>query len=184
MWRKQWLRRLLVIWWILVCPDMTIAVDWALKCQESRIMFLCCTSTRNLPRAILISMCTVICVYLVANIAYLGVLSPQQMTQSTAVAVVSGSQNWHCCFHAVSSLKLLSSFTSNRIQCCEQKALLYFGMGLGHVCDWRIKFVEVVLNLWSGPWVKPLCPGGFTACAESAARAFLAPLLKTKSCCV
>ncbi|KAL8617164.1 hypothetical protein ACOMHN_014334 [Nucella lapillus] len=42
---------------------------------------------KNLPRAIMISMCTVICVYLVANIAYLGVLSPQLMTQSTAVAV-------------------------------------------------------------------------------------------------
>ncbi|KAL8596295.1 hypothetical protein ACOMHN_067787 [Nucella lapillus] len=42
---------------------------------------------KNLPRAIMISMLTVISVYMVANIAYLGVLTPQQMTQSTAVAV-------------------------------------------------------------------------------------------------
>ncbi|KAK7473397.1 hypothetical protein BaRGS_00035370 [Batillaria attramentaria] len=47
---------------------------------------------KNLPRAIMISMVTVICVYLVANIAYLGVLSPQLMTQSTAVAVTFAEQ--------------------------------------------------------------------------------------------
>lgn len=47
---------------------------------------------KNLPRAIMISMCIVICVYLVANIAYLGVLSPQLMTQSTAVAVTFAEQ--------------------------------------------------------------------------------------------
>lgn len=48
----------------------------------------------------MISMGLVICVYLVANIAYLGVLSPRQMVQSTAVAVVSNlsyyerERNW------------------------------------------------------------------------------------------
>ncbi|CAL1526027.1 unnamed protein product [Lymnaea stagnalis] len=42
---------------------------------------------RNLPLAIMISMTTVIVVYLVTNIAYLAVLSPAQMLQSTAVAV-------------------------------------------------------------------------------------------------
>ncbi|ESP00324.1 hypothetical protein LOTGIDRAFT_140967 [Lottia gigantea] len=47
---------------------------------------------KNLPRAILISMCLVICVYLVANIAYLAVLTPTQMLQSTAVAVTFASQ--------------------------------------------------------------------------------------------
>lgn len=47
---------------------------------------------KNLPRAIMISMCLVICVYLVANVAYLGVLSPQLMTQSTAVAVTFAEQ--------------------------------------------------------------------------------------------
>lgn len=42
---------------------------------------------KNLPRAIMISMIFIIVIYLVANVAYLGVLSPQQMTRSTAVAV-------------------------------------------------------------------------------------------------
>ncbi|KAH9507791.1 Large neutral amino acids transporter small subunit 1 [Bulinus truncatus] len=42
---------------------------------------------RNLPLAIMISMITVICVYLITNIAYLAVLTPAQMLQSTAVAV-------------------------------------------------------------------------------------------------
>ena len=49
----------------------------------------------------MISMCTVICVYLVANIAYLGVLSAPQMTQSAAVAVVSVSQNLDCFYDAI-----------------------------------------------------------------------------------
>ena len=38
----------------------------------------------------MISMAIVIVVYLVANVAYLAVLSPSMMLQSTAVAVVSG----------------------------------------------------------------------------------------------
>lgn len=42
---------------------------------------------RNLPLAILISMTIVIIVYLITNIAYLGVLSPSDMLMSTAVAV-------------------------------------------------------------------------------------------------
>ena len=44
---------------------------------------------RNLPLAIFISMVTVIVVYLVTNVAYLAILTPTQMLQSTAVAVVS-----------------------------------------------------------------------------------------------
>lgn len=42
---------------------------------------------RNLPLAILISMTLVITIYLITNVAYLGVLSPAEMLQSTAVAV-------------------------------------------------------------------------------------------------
>ncbi|XP_076467741.1 large neutral amino acids transporter small subunit 1-like [Babylonia areolata] len=54
---------------------------------------------KNLPRAIMISMGLVIIVYLVANVAYLGVLTPQQMTHSTAVAVTfaehtMGAAHW------------------------------------------------------------------------------------------
>ncbi|CAG5121791.1 unnamed protein product, partial [Candidula unifasciata] len=47
---------------------------------------------RNLPLAIMISMITVICVYLVTNIAYIAVLTPAQMLQSTAVAVTFAEQ--------------------------------------------------------------------------------------------
>lgn len=43
---------------------------------------------RNLPRAIMISMTVVIVTYLIANVAYLGVLSPAEMLLSPAVAVV------------------------------------------------------------------------------------------------
>ncbi|KAK3719842.1 hypothetical protein RRG08_040144 [Elysia crispata] len=47
---------------------------------------------RNLPLAIFISMTTVIIVYLVTNVAYLAILSPTQMVQSTAVAVTFAEQ--------------------------------------------------------------------------------------------
>ena len=46
---------------------------------------------RNLPLAIFISMTLVIVVYMMANVAYLGVLSPLQMLSSPAVAVVRPS---------------------------------------------------------------------------------------------
>lgn len=55
---------------------------------------------RNLPLSILISMVIVIVVYLVANVAYLAVLSPLDMLQSAAVAVVS----W--CFNLRISISL------------------------------------------------------------------------------
>ncbi|KAL3880510.1 hypothetical protein ACJMK2_032744 [Sinanodonta woodiana] len=42
---------------------------------------------KNLPRAIIISMTIVTCVYLVANIAYFSVLTPTEMLASSAVAV-------------------------------------------------------------------------------------------------
>ncbi|KAK3582828.1 hypothetical protein CHS0354_039971 [Potamilus streckersoni] len=42
---------------------------------------------KNLPRAIMISMTIVTCVYLVANIAYFSVLTPAEMLTSSAVAV-------------------------------------------------------------------------------------------------
>ncbi|XP_034301774.1 large neutral amino acids transporter small subunit 1-like isoform X2 [Crassostrea angulata] len=47
---------------------------------------------KNLPRAIMISMTLVIVTYLIANVAYLGVLSPGEMLQSPAVAVTFGER--------------------------------------------------------------------------------------------
>lgn len=47
---------------------------------------------RNLPLAILISLTIVLVVYLITNIAYLAVLSPAQMLESTAVAVTFSKQ--------------------------------------------------------------------------------------------
>lgn len=44
---------------------------------------------KNLPRAIYISLPLVTAIYVLANMAYLAVLTPQQMIASDAIAVVS-----------------------------------------------------------------------------------------------
>lgn len=46
--------------------------------------------SRNLPRAIFISIPLVTFVYVFANIAYVTAMSPQELLASNAVAVVSG----------------------------------------------------------------------------------------------
>ena len=45
---------------------------------------------RNLPRSIYLSLPLVTCIYVLANVSYLMVLSPAEMLASDAIAVVRG----------------------------------------------------------------------------------------------
>lgn len=49
---------------------------------------------KNLPRAIYISLPLVTAIYVLANMAYLAVLTPQQMIASNAIAVVRSDRKW------------------------------------------------------------------------------------------
>lgn len=50
--------------------------------------------SRNLPRAIFISIPLVTFVYVFANIAYVTAMTPAELLASNAVAVVSGFEAW------------------------------------------------------------------------------------------
>lgn len=62
---------------------------------------------KNLPRAIYISLPLVTGIYVLANMAYLAVLTPQQMIASNAIAVVS-------CLLIISKNLILTSFSISR----------------------------------------------------------------------
>lgn len=53
---------------------------------------ICSYSSRNLPRAIYISIPLVTLVYTLTNIAYFSSMTPEELLASNAVAVVSSSQ--------------------------------------------------------------------------------------------
>ncbi|CAG0913590.1 unnamed protein product [Notodromas monacha] len=79
----------------------------------------------NLPRAIYISMPLVTCLYVLANIAYLAVLSPEEMLASSAIAVGIMS----LCYLSTSDVYRLidySAFVESSFICMSVTALLYF----------------------------------------------------------
>lgn len=58
----------------------------------------CPSSSRNLPRAIYISIPLVTLVYTLTNIAYFSSMTPEELLTSNAVAVVSASRGFqHVC---------------------------------------------------------------------------------------
>lgn len=62
--------------------------------QES----VCSYSSRNLPRAIYISIPLVTLVYTLTNIAYFSSMTPEELLSSNAVAVVSSSKHFQRCW--------------------------------------------------------------------------------------
>ena len=66
--------------------------------------------TRTVPMAISIAMVIVTVLYLLANLAYIIVLSPTEMAASTAVAVTYGAKITFVLFYIMPVFVTLSSF--------------------------------------------------------------------------
>ncbi|KAH3842179.1 hypothetical protein DPMN_115674, partial [Dreissena polymorpha] len=88
---------------------------------------------RNLPLAIFISMTLVICVYLLANVAYLGVLSPLQMLSSPAVAVTFADQTLGPLKWVMPILIAISVSGTMNGTALSMSRLFFIGAGNGHL---------------------------------------------------
>lgn len=89
--------------------------------------------TRNLPLAIFISMTLVIVVYLMANVAYLGVLSPSDMLISPAVAVTFADQTLGPVKWIMPILIAISVSGTMNGTALSMSRLFFVGAGNGHL---------------------------------------------------
>ena len=72
--------------WVIFKIKKKISVSPVYKIKYAEIV---CILSRNLPRAIYITMGTVTVLYVFANVAYFTAMSPEELLASDAVAVVS-----------------------------------------------------------------------------------------------
>ncbi|XP_068200786.1 Y+L amino acid transporter 2-like [Palaemon carinicauda] len=88
---------------------------------------------RNLPRAIAISLVTVIIVYTLTNIAYFAVLTPEEILASNAVAVTFGSRMLGVLAWIISLFVACSTFGNANGDIITQSRLQFVGAREGHL---------------------------------------------------
>lgn len=88
---------------------------------------------KNLPRAIYISLPLVTAIYVLANTAYLAVLSPQQMIASNAIAVTFGDKVLGWFSWSIPVLVAISAFGGLSVHIMTSSRMCFVGARNGHM---------------------------------------------------
>jgi len=88
---------------------------------------------RNLPRAIYISLPVVTAIYVLANMAYLAVLTPQQMIASNAIAVTFGEKILGWFQWSIPIMVALSAFGGLSVHIMTSSRMCFVGARNGHM---------------------------------------------------
>lgn len=87
---------------------------------------------RNLPRAIYISIPIVTCIYVLANTAYLAVLTPMEMMASDAIAVTFANRLFGSFAWTVPVMVAISAFGGLSVHVMTSSRMLFVGARNGH----------------------------------------------------
>ena len=90
---------------------------------------------RNLPRAIFISLPLVTAIYVLANVAYLGVLTPTEMLASDAIAVTVGDKMLGPMAWVMPVFVAMSAFGGLSVHIMTSSRLCFVGARQGHFPD-------------------------------------------------
>jgi len=90
---------------------------------------------RNLPRAIYISLPLVTGIYVLANVAYLGVLTPSEMLSSDAIAVTVGDKMLGSWSWIMPVFVAMSAFGGLSVHIMTSSRLCFVGARQGHLPD-------------------------------------------------
>lgn len=88
---------------------------------------------KNLPRAIYISLPLVTIIYVLANMAYLAVLTPQQMMASNAIAVTFGDKVLTYCSWIIPIMVAVSAFGGLSVHIMTSSRMCFVGARNGHM---------------------------------------------------
>lgn len=88
---------------------------------------------KNLPRAIYISLPLVTIIYVLANMAYLAVLTPYQMIASNAIAVTFGNQVMGYFSFIMPLMVAISAFGGLSVHIMTSSRMCFVGARNGHM---------------------------------------------------